>query len=90
MYRATIMIVVLSICTLPVMQAQAKSDNSTAANNKAGTPTIRVTKLDISDKALRLDYEIEMILSRTSGSVIAFLRRIISKSTWTKMARLLW
>ena len=58
MCKSLIMIVVLSICTLSAMQAQAKSDNSAAASDKAGIPTIAVNKLDINDKALRLDYEI--------------------------------
>ena len=52
------MIVVLYLLILPAMQAQAKSDNNAAVNNKAGALTIAVTKLDISSKTLRLDYEI--------------------------------
>jgi len=59
MYRYTVSILTLSLCVLPTIQTQAKPDDSAAASQKAGVPTITVTKLDISDKILNLNFEIE-------------------------------
>lgn len=61
MYRVTIMIVVLYPLILPAMQAQAKSDNSAAVNNKAGVPTIALTGLEVTDKTLELRYKIKNV-----------------------------
>jgi len=52
MYRTTILIMALSVFISSEAQAQTKADD------KAGTPTITVTKLDISDKILKSSYEI--------------------------------
>jgi len=57
MFRYIVAILTLSLCVLPTIQTQAKSGDS-AADKKAGVPTITVTKLDISDKALNLCYVI--------------------------------
>ena len=52
MKKQTILIATLFFCILPTIQATTKStDNSRA-------PTISVTKLDITDKTLKLTYEI--------------------------------
>jgi len=59
MYKSTILIVALSLCILLAtrMQAQPKADSG--VEKKAGTPTIDVTELNISDKTLKLCYEIK-------------------------------
>jgi len=59
MYRYTVSILTLSLCVLPAAQTQAKSGDSAALGKKAGVPTITVTKLDTSDKTLKLNYEIK-------------------------------
>jgi hypothetical protein len=58
MYRAIIMIVVLSMCILPAIQAQAESDSSAAVNNKVAPPTIAITSVDVNDTILKLSYDI--------------------------------
>ncbi len=57
MCRYAIAILALALFLPPAMQAQAKSEDG-AADKKASVPTITVTRLDISDKALNLSYEI--------------------------------
>ncbi len=56
MYRNIIVVVALSFCIFSETQAQAESD--AGANNKADAPTISVTNLNITDKNLKLSYEI--------------------------------
>lgn len=58
MYRYTVSILTLSLCVLPTIQTQAKPDDSAAASQKVGAPTITVTKLNITDKTLKLTYDI--------------------------------
>jgi hypothetical protein len=53
MNKQTIIIAALSICILLSIGARAKSEDNTNA------PTMSVTKLDISDKILKLSYEIK-------------------------------
>jgi len=53
MNRQLIIVTALSLCILPAIQAQAKSDGNT------GVPTIAVTKLDITDKTLEVSYQIK-------------------------------
>ncbi|MBL7187338.1 MAG: hypothetical protein ISS70_13535 [Phycisphaerae bacterium] len=67
MYKSTIIIIVLSLCFSQAKRARAGSD--AAANEKAGAPTISVTKLDINEKTLELSYEIR----NTSGQDIWIL-----------------
>jgi hypothetical protein len=52
MYRTIILGLALSVVILPETQAQTKADD------KANTPTITITKLEINEKNLKLDYEI--------------------------------
>jgi len=52
MNKQTIITAAFSICFLLSIGAQAKSED------KTNVPTISVTKLDINDKALNLDYVI--------------------------------
>ncbi len=52
MNRQAILIAAVSICLPTVAQAQAKSDDN------AGVPTITITKLDVTDKTLKLSYKI--------------------------------
>ncbi|MBC8470933.1 MAG: hypothetical protein H8D56_15785 [Planctomycetes bacterium] len=52
MYRTIILAVALSVVILPETQAQTKADD------KANTPKITITKLEVNDKNLKLDYEI--------------------------------
>lgn len=58
MARYIIMIVALFLCIPTVTTLQAESEDKFVVNNKAHAPTITVTKLDISDKTLKLGYEI--------------------------------
>ncbi len=58
MYKSLIIIMMLSICILPAMQAQAKADNNTAANSKPGAPTMTITSVDVNDTILKLSYDI--------------------------------
>ena len=58
MYRSKIMILALTLCILPATRTQAQPHADLGANGKAGTPTITITKLDMSDKTLNLSYEI--------------------------------
>ena len=58
MNRHKIMFIALSLCILPAMQTQAKTDDNTVVNNNVGTPKIAMTKLDINDKTLKLSYKI--------------------------------
>jgi len=60
MYRYKIMIVALYSFILSAMQTQAQFGNNVVVNNnnKVGVPTITVTNLDITDKKLKLSYEI--------------------------------
>ena len=55
MYRTIILILVLSLFILSEIQAQPEP---VAGKNKSGAPTIIVTKMDLSDKVLKLSYEI--------------------------------
>jgi hypothetical protein len=57
MYRYKIIVIAMFLCILPKMQTQAQSEDDVAINNN-GTPTIAVAKLDITDKNLKLSYEI--------------------------------
>jgi hypothetical protein len=59
MMRYAIMMVALLLCIPNVTELQAQSDDNTAVNNKAQAPTIAVTNLDVTDKNLKLSYEIK-------------------------------
>ncbi|MHC4329428.1 MAG: hypothetical protein ACYSWW_15050 [Planctomycetota bacterium] len=58
MFRPTVIIVALLLCTLPAIQSRPQPEPDSRINNKNGGPTVTVTGLDISDKALKLGYEI--------------------------------
>jgi len=59
MYKSTIVIVALSFCILQATQIQAQPKTDSGIEKKAGTATIDVTELNISDKILKLRYEIK-------------------------------
>jgi len=48
----------LPLCILLSTQTQAQPETAAGANNETDVPTIAVTKLDITDKTLKLSYEI--------------------------------
>jgi hypothetical protein len=85
MKKYTIMMVVLLLCVKTVTGVQAQSEDNLAINNNVGKPTIAVTKLDISDKNLKLRYEIRNMskqdiwildgLGRTDVSAEMFMDR---------------
>lgn len=58
MYRFKIIVIAMFLCILPEMQTQAQSEDKVVVDNNTGTPTIAVTNLDITDKTLKLSYEI--------------------------------
>jgi len=58
MYRYKIMVTAMFLCMLPVMGTQAQSEDKVVVDNNTGTPTIAVTNLDITDKNLKLSYDI--------------------------------
>jgi len=59
MYKSTILIVALSLCILLATRIQAQPKADSGVEKKAGTPTIDVTELKISDKTLKFCYEIK-------------------------------
>ncbi|MFH1883138.1 MAG: hypothetical protein ABIL62_10555 [Planctomycetota bacterium] len=59
MYKSTILIVALSLCILLATRIQAQPKTDSGVEKKAETPTIDVTELNISDKILKLRYEIK-------------------------------
>jgi hypothetical protein len=56
MNRSTIMTMIVFLCLIPSMVARAKTEAQSSSDYKA--PTIDVTKLDITDKSLKLNYEV--------------------------------
>ena len=59
MYKSTILIVALSLCILLATRIQAQPKADSGVEKKAGAPTIDVAELNISDKTLKLCYEIK-------------------------------
>ena len=66
MNRQAIITAALPFCILLAIGAQAKSDNN------ATSPTISVTKLDISDKTLKLCYEIRNTTKQDIWILVGF------------------
>ena len=61
MNRYKIIIVALFLCIPNVRELKAQSEADSNVKKKENAPTITVTKLDISDKTLKLRYEIRRV-----------------------------
>ena len=72
MCRSIIIVMAIYPFILVTMQAQAQSGNNVVVSNNAGIPTITVTSLDISDKTLKLSYEIRNTSKKDIWILVGF------------------